>query len=97
MASIQKRGNSYLIKVSCGYNCKGKQMVQTMTWKPESGMTEKQIEEKITEFENLFGIEKKRFFHYKDNSIYTRSKHFLKRNFPRFFSLLKKTYHIIGK
>lgn len=57
----------------------------------------KQIDEKITEFENLFGIEKKRFFHYKDNSIYTRSKHFLKRNFPRFFSLLKKTYHIIGK
>ena len=47
MASIQKRGNSYLIKVSCGYNCKGKQMVQTMTWKPEPEMTCKQIEKEV--------------------------------------------------
>ena len=47
MASIKKRGSSYLIKVSCGYNCKGKQMVQTMTWKPEPGMSVRQIEHRV--------------------------------------------------
>lgn len=49
MASITKRGGSYLIKVSCGYNCKGKQMVQTMTWKPERSMTQNQIEKRSTD------------------------------------------------
>ena len=54
MASIKKRGSSYLIKVSCGYNCKGKQMVQTMTWKPEPGMSAKQIEKEVNRQAVLF-------------------------------------------
>ena len=44
MATIQKRGNSYLIRVSCGYDVKGKQVIQSMTWKP----TAKQIEKSLT-------------------------------------------------
>ena len=47
MATIQKRNNSYTIKVSCGYNTKGKQIIQSMTWKPEPGMTEKQIAKEL--------------------------------------------------
>ena len=44
MATIQKRGNSYLIRVSCGYDVNGKHKEQSMTWKPDEGMTKKQIE-----------------------------------------------------
>ena len=47
MATIQKRGNSYLIRVSCGYDVKGKQVIQSMTWKPDEKMTEKQIEKEL--------------------------------------------------
>ncbi|MBP7188225.1 MAG: tyrosine-type recombinase/integrase [Ruminococcus sp.] len=47
MATIKKRGDSYSIRVSCGYNSKGKQMIQSMTWKPDEGMTKKQIEKEL--------------------------------------------------
>lgn len=47
MANIQKRGNSYRIKVSCGYNSDGKQIIQSKTWRPEPGMTERQIEKEL--------------------------------------------------
>lgn len=47
MATITKRGGSYRIKVSCGYDINGKQMVQTKTWKPDEGMTKKQIEKEV--------------------------------------------------
>jgi hypothetical protein len=54
MASIQKRGSSYRIKVSCGYDTSGKQVVQTMTYKPEDGMTERQIEKDVNRQAILF-------------------------------------------
>ena len=47
MATITKRGNSYRIKVSCGYSTNGKQVVQTRTWKPTPGMTERQIKKEL--------------------------------------------------
>ena len=47
MATIQKRGDSYSIRVSCGYDSKGKQVIQSMTWKPEPNMTAKQIEKEL--------------------------------------------------
>lgn len=47
MATIQKRGDSYSIRVSCGYDSKGKQVIQSMTWKPETKMTQKQIEKEL--------------------------------------------------
>ena len=47
MANITKRGSSYSIRVSCGYDSKGKQVIQSMTWKPEPKMTEKQIEKEL--------------------------------------------------
>lgn len=47
MATIQKRGGSYLIRVSCGYDTKGKQVIQSMTWKPDDKMTPKQIEKEL--------------------------------------------------
>lgn len=47
MASVEKRGNSYRIKVSCGYKTDGKQVTQKMTRTPDPNMTEKQIEKEL--------------------------------------------------
>lgn len=54
MANIQKRGNSYRIKVSCGYDANGKQVIQSMTWKPDEKMTPKQIEKELQRQTVLF-------------------------------------------
>ncbi len=43
MATTQKRGDGYKITVSCGYDIDGKQIRRTKTWKPDAGMTERQI------------------------------------------------------
>ena len=54
MANIRKRGNTYQICVSCGYDTKGNQVVQTTTWKPEAGMTSRQIEKEVQKHAMLF-------------------------------------------
>lgn len=51
MANIIKRGNTYQIRVSCGYDTQGNQVMQTTTWKPETGMTPRQIEKEALLFE----------------------------------------------
>lgn len=48
MATIRKRGDSYQIRVSTGYDTKGNHKEQAMTWKPEPGMTQRQIEKSLT-------------------------------------------------
>lgn len=47
MATIQKRGNSYTIRVSCGYDVYGGHKEQSMTWKPDEGMSQRQIEKEL--------------------------------------------------
>ena len=47
MATIRKRNNTYQIRVSCGYDVHGKQVEQSMTWKPTEGMTARQIEKEL--------------------------------------------------
>lgn len=49
MASIEKRGNSYRITVSCGYSADGTRKIkQSMTWKPSKpNLTPKQIEKQL--------------------------------------------------
>ena len=57
MASIRKRGNSYLIVVSMGYDCAGnrlKSMQQTVH--PPAGMTPKQTEKWLNEQAVLFEL-----------------------------------------
>jgi integrase len=54
MATIQKRGNAYKINVSCGYDVRGKQVRQTMTYKPEANMTDSQIKKELTRQAVLF-------------------------------------------
>ena len=54
MANITKRGNSYSIRVSAGYDTSGKQIVKTMTWKPPAGMSEKKAEKEVVREAMLF-------------------------------------------
>ena len=43
----RKRGDSYQIRVSVGYDTKGNHKEQAMTWKPEPGMTKRQIDKEL--------------------------------------------------
>lgn len=54
MAQIRRRGKSYTIVVSCGYDTMGRQLTKSMTWKPSPGMTEKQIEKEVQRQAVLF-------------------------------------------
>ena len=54
MATIRKRGTSYQIRVSCGYKADGKQITKTMTYKPPSDMTERQIRKEVERQAVLF-------------------------------------------
>ena len=54
MAAIRKRGNTYQIRVSCGYDRKGNQIVQTTSWKPDPNMTAKQAEKEVQRQAFLF-------------------------------------------
>lgn len=47
MATIRKRGNSYQIRVSAGYDTNGNQIIKTKTWKPAPSMTERQIKKEL--------------------------------------------------
>ena len=54
MATSRKRGDSYEISASCGYDSNGKQIRRYMTWTPEKKMTEKQLEKALNEQKVLF-------------------------------------------
>lgn len=62
MATIQKRNNSYSIRVSCGYDTQGKQVIQSKTWTPDAGMTERQIQKELERQKVLFEEECKKGF-----------------------------------
>lgn len=54
MATIQKRGTSYKITASSGYDLSGKQIRHMMTWSPPDGMTKKQIQKEVNRQAVLF-------------------------------------------
>lgn len=54
MPSIKKRGNSYLIRVSNGYDADNNQIRYSMTWKPEPGWSEQRIEKELNKAAVLF-------------------------------------------
>lgn len=54
MATIRKRGKSYQIRVSDGYDVRGNQKVRTMSWTPDEKMSEKQIEKELNRQAVLF-------------------------------------------
>lgn len=54
MATIKKRGDSYRIRVSAGFDGQGRRIVKSMTWKPEAGMTERKTQKALNEAAVLF-------------------------------------------
>lgn len=54
MATVQKRGNSYSIRVSCGYNLKGQQVIKSMTWRPDAGLSGDQLKKELNRQATLF-------------------------------------------
>lgn len=54
MANITKRGNSYSIRVSAGYDSSGRQIFKTKTWKIPTGMSEKRAEKEAQHEAALF-------------------------------------------
>ncbi len=61
MATIrQRKSGTYEIKVSCGYDVNGKQVLQFKHWKPPEGLTKRQIEKELTRQAVLFEEECKR-------------------------------------
>ncbi len=66
MATITKRGNSYRIRVSHGYDDNGKQIVSSMTWTPDPKLSLKQAEKEVQKialsFEEKMKKQKKKDF-----------------------------------
>ena len=54
MATITKRGDTYRIRTSCGYDVNGKQVIKSMTYKPQPGMSDKAIEKEVNRQAVLF-------------------------------------------
>ena len=54
MATIKKRGNSYLFRVFSGYSVAGKQIETSKTWRIPQGMSDKQAEKEALRLAVLF-------------------------------------------
>ena len=54
MATVTRRGKSYSIRVSCGYDMTGRQIIKSMTWKPRPDMTDAQAEKEAQRQAVLF-------------------------------------------
>ncbi len=54
MATIKKRGNSYLFRVYAGYDTDGKQIERTKTWKPPEDWNERRAEKEAQRQATLF-------------------------------------------
>lgn len=50
MASIRKRNGSYQITVSCGYDIRGKKLIETTTYTPDAALSPKKQEKAVREF-----------------------------------------------
>lgn len=68
MAIVRKRGNSYQIRVSCGYDPDGVQIVEAMTWTPPNNMSSAMIKKELEKQKVMFE-EKVKSGRYINNNI----------------------------
>ena len=54
MATITKRGDTYRIRASCGYDVNGKQVIKSMTYKPDLAKSDKWNEKEVQRQAVLF-------------------------------------------
>jgi len=106
MATIAKRGNTYRITVSEGYDSTGNQIRKSMTWKPEPGMTAKQAEKELQRQATLFE-ETVKTGNYVDPTVKFEAfaeqwfedygkEHLRDRTYYRYRQLTERTYAAIG-
>ena len=106
MPTIQKRGDTYRITVSNGYDAKGKQLRKSMTWQPAPGMTQKQIEKELDRQAVLFE-NKVKSGQYMEGNIKFQDfaerwfedygkEHLRERTYLRYVELSQRTYAAIG-
>ena len=50
MSSIKRRGSSYQITVSCGYDIQGKKLIETTTFTPDPALSPKKQEKAVQEY-----------------------------------------------
>ncbi len=106
MPTIKKRGDSYLITVSSGYNTKGVQQRKYMTWRPEPNMTARQIEKELNRQATLFEEKVRngggasgavKFEQLAEEWLDTYAeKHLKERTVSSYRSLTKRTYAALG-
>lgn len=106
MATIEKRGKSYRITASCGYDVDGTQERPRMTWRPDPGMTDRQIEKELNRRAVLFEEECKQGFTEKSVKFeeFTRQRYFIDyvpenlriRTITEYHRYEKRTYQFIG-
>ncbi len=54
MAEIKKRGDSFVIRISAGYDDNGRQIKKNLTYRPDPGLTEKQLQKELQRQAVLF-------------------------------------------
>lgn len=105
MASVRKRGDSYQIRVSNGFDKNGLRIFQTKTWRPDEPMTEKQIQKELQRqvviFEetckNGFKISKVKFRDLSDEWLEEEQKYNIKSSsLGRLKSIAPRIYSAIG-
>ena len=106
MPTIQKRGDTYRIRVSAGYDSSGKQIMKSTTWKPAPGMTPKQIQKELDRQAVLFEEKVKsgrcmdgniRFQDFAERWFEDYGKeHLRERTYLRYVDLSERTYQAIG-
>lgn len=106
MPTIQKRGDTYRIRVSAGYDSSGKQLMKSMTWKPAPGMTEKQIQKELDRQAVLFE-EKVKTGQYMEGNVKFQDfaerwfedygkEHLRTRTYGEYVRMKERTYQAIG-
>lgn len=106
MATVEKRGNSYRITVSAGYDIEGRQVRRTMTWRPEPGMTERQVQKELERQKALFENQVKAGQYMSGNVKFQEfterwftdyaATHLRERTIARYKQLAERTYQAIG-
>ena len=105
MASIRKRNNTYTIRVFCGYDSNHRQISKYMTYKPEPGMTAKQIEKEVQRQATLFEERCRRgqvldenitFAEFAETWLADKEKDLRPKTFDRYKSMLPRINAAIG-
>ncbi|MCL2387851.1 MAG: site-specific integrase [Defluviitaleaceae bacterium] len=105
MATHRERNGKYQIRVSLGYDIHGRQKVKAMTWIPDTGMTQKQIDKELERQKFLFEEKCKgglvvdgniKFAVYAEKWLSLGEEHLAPKTYLRYQSLLSRINAAMG-